>query len=114
MNTEDAYGFFESLLPNNKNWYTAKEVAAILGKSDQYVRDCFDNQKILGHAFNGKAKKGKEKRHSYQVSRQGLLLFLMETANYSPSDFIHHIKLLLEDCPKEHVLNMVTQLKERF
>lgn len=82
------YLFFERLLPNKKNWYTVKEVAAILECSEQYVRDCFDNQKILGHIWNGKARRGEEKRKTYHVTRESLILFLMETANYRAEDFL--------------------------
>lgn len=85
------YIFFEQLLSDNKTWYTVKEVAALLGKSEQYVRDCFDNQKMLGHVWNAKAKRGKEKRCSYHISRKCLVLFLMETANYNAHDFFDRI-----------------------
>lgn len=81
------YLFFEKLLPDKKEWYTIKEVAAILGRSEQYVRDCFDNQKILGHTWNAKAKRGQERRKSYHISRAGLVLFFMETANYNANEF---------------------------
>lgn len=85
------YVFFERQLLDNKTWYTVKEVAALLGKSEQYVRDCFDNQKMLGHVWNAKAGRGKEKRHTYHISRECLVLFLMETANYNATDFLARI-----------------------
>ena len=85
------YIFFEQLLSDNKPWYTVKEVAALLGKSEQYVRDCFDNQKMLGHVWNAKAERGKEKRRTYHISRKCLVLFLMETANFSANDFFDRI-----------------------
>ncbi len=85
--TDNNYLFFENFLPNNQAWYTVKEVAAILGCSEQYVRDCFDNQKLLGHGWNAKAERGKEKRKSYHISRSSLILFFMETANYNAEDF---------------------------
>lgn len=86
------YRFFERLLPPNKLWYTVKEAAAVLGRSDQYIRDCFDNQKILGHIWNGKAARGKEQRRSYHIPRESLILFLMETANYQAGDFIERFE----------------------
>ena len=86
------YLFFERLLPNKKNWYTVKEVAAILESSEQYVRDCFDSQKILGHTWNGKAKKGEEKRKTYRISRESLILFFMETANYCAEEFLTRLQ----------------------
>ncbi|MCQ2955853.1 MAG: hypothetical protein MJ218_01495 [Opitutales bacterium] len=86
------YAFFEKLLPDQKKWYTVKEAAAILGRSNQYIRDCFDNQKILGHVWNGKATKGQEQRHSYHIPRSSMILFLMETANYTANDFLTRVK----------------------
>ncbi len=90
---------FNFNLPQNKEWFSPKEVAAVIGKSDQYVRDCFDNQKILGHASNGRAKKGEEKRKSYWIHRDAVVLFLLETANYEPQDFTEHIVDLLKKQP---------------
>lgn len=91
------YIFFEQFLSDNKTWYTVKEVAAFLGRSEQYVRDCFDNQKILGHVWNGKAKRGKEKRRTYHVSRKCLILFLMETATYDADDFFDRVKSVIRN-----------------
>lgn len=88
------YLFFEKMLPDQKEWYSVKEAAAILGCSDQYVRDCFDNQKLLGHIWNAKAKRGQEKRCRYHISRQSLVLFFMETANYHARDFLQRIQKL--------------------
>ena len=88
MGTNENYSFFERLLPDKKKWYTVKEAAAILGRSDQYIRDCFDNQKILGHSWNAKAKRGEEVRKTYHISRQSLVLFFMETANYNAHEFL--------------------------
>jgi len=109
MNT--SHEFFEPLLSSNQEWFSPKEVAAIIGKSDQYVRDCFENQKILGHVLNGKAVRGQEKRHSYQIHRQSLLLFLLETANYEPSDFAKRVKKLLKFCHQQQLLEILDFLK---
>ncbi len=110
MNT--THEFFESLLSTNQEWFSPKEVAAIIGKSDQYVRDCFENQKILGHVLNGKAIRGQEKRHSYQIHRHGVLLFLLETANYEPSDFAKRLKRLLKFCHHQQLLEIFEFLKQ--
>jgi hypothetical protein len=66
-------------------------MAAIIGKTDQYIRNAFDNQKILGHLLNGSAPKGAEKRRTYMVSRENILLFLFETANLSLNDFMERL-----------------------
>ncbi|MDR1432812.1 MAG: hypothetical protein LBI61_00530 [Puniceicoccales bacterium] len=70
-------------------------MAAIIGKTDQYVRNAFDNQKILGHLLNGSAPKGEEKRQTYMISRESILLFLFETANFSPEDFLERLHEIL-------------------
>jgi len=36
-------------LPKGQKWFTAKEAAYVLGKSPQYVRNCFDSGQIMGH-----------------------------------------------------------------
>ncbi len=74
----EQFGF---LLIKGKEWYSPKEMGAVVGRSDQYIRNLFDNQKILGHQFNGRAGKGSEKRHTYQVHRDCVVLYLLETAN---------------------------------
>lgn len=84
-------GHFGYLVPKDKQWYSTKEAAAIVGRSDQYIRDCFDSQKIMGHLLNGRAGKGNEKRQTYQVHRDCLILYLLETANYDPGDYLERV-----------------------
>lgn len=72
-------------------------MAQVIGRTDQYVRDCFDNGRILGHTLSGRSK-GAEKRRSFQIHRDAVLLFLLETANYTPADFADHITHLLRKC----------------
>jgi hypothetical protein len=61
------------------------------------VRDAFDNQKILGHQCNARARRGREKRRAYQIHREAVILFLLETANYRPRDFIERVQELLRN-----------------
>ncbi|MDR1413410.1 MAG: hypothetical protein LBI56_00515 [Puniceicoccales bacterium] len=89
------YEHFSFLLPASQKWFSPKEMAAIIGKTDQYVRNAFDNQKILGHLLNGSAPKGLEKRRTYMISRESVLLFLFETANFSPDDFLDRLHEIL-------------------
>ncbi len=86
---------FDFLLPPDQQWFTPKEVARLIGRTDQYVRDAFENQKILGHQGNARARRGREKRRTYQVHREGVILFLLETANYGPDDFVGRVQELL-------------------
>jgi prophage antirepressor-like protein len=86
---------FEFLLPRGQQWFSAKEVACLIGRTDQYVRDAFDNQKILGHLANAKARRGREKRRTYQIHREAIILFLLETANFRPHDFLTRLQEIL-------------------
>jgi hypothetical protein len=70
-------------------------MGVIIGKTAQYVRNAFDNQRILGHILNGSSPRGAEKRHTYMISREGVLLFLFETANFTPEDFIDRLVEIL-------------------
>jgi hypothetical protein len=84
----------------DKEWFSPKEMADIIGKTDQYIRDAFDNQKIFGHASNGRSPRGQEKRKSYQIHRDGVILYLLETANYSSEDFTERIIELIRSKPE--------------
>ncbi len=96
---------FERLLPPDQTWFSPKEVAAVIGKTDQFVRDCFLNQKILGHTANGRAGLRHEKRHRYLIHRDGVLLYLLRTANYEPDEFLAQMgELIRHRSPEEKQL----------
>ncbi|MEO0796056.1 MAG: hypothetical protein AAFX93_12880 [Verrucomicrobiota bacterium] len=86
---------FHSLIDEDKEWYSVQDVAAIIGRTDQYVRDCFDNGHLLGHRLVGRSRNGASGRRSYQVHRDGLVLYLLETANYEPEDFMERVASIL-------------------
>ncbi len=92
---------FASYLAPGKEWYSPREVAAIIGRTDQYVRDCFLNQKILGHTANARTPRGQERRQRYQIHRDSVLLYLCETANYTPEDYMDRLAELLERASPE-------------
>ena len=100
------------LLPENKRWYTSKEAAGVIGRSAQYVRDCFDNQKIMGHALNARGAPGDEKRRSYQIPREALILYLMETANYQDGDFAQRVEILLNSLSYDERRNISEHLQK--
>jgi hypothetical protein len=99
-------GYFEFLLPPTQRWFSPKEVASIIGKSAQYVRDAFDNQKILGHTMSGRAPKGDERRKTYLIPRENLILYLMETANYSSDEFLSKLNGILNGCSTAQLLRL--------
>lgn len=100
------FGHYEHLFTTKQEWFSPKEVGYMIGRSDQYVRDAFDNQKIKGHMFSGKSKNGKEARKSYQIHKDAVLLYLVETANYDPPDFIKCIKNLLKNRSKQQLCDV--------
>ncbi|MDR0595331.1 MAG: hypothetical protein LBF94_01350 [Puniceicoccales bacterium] len=104
-------GHFEFLLPPTQRWFSPKEVAAIIGKSAQYVRDAFDNQKILGHTMSGRAPKGKEKRKTYQISRESLMLYLIETANYTSDEFLLKLRDIFSNCSTAQLLKLQNEIE---
>ena len=75
-------------LDASREWFTAKELAALLGRTDQFVRDMVDNGRIFGHTLRGRGVSG---RKVYQIHRSAVELYLLETANFIPSDYVHRI-----------------------
>jgi hypothetical protein len=110
---DDNSQHFGNMLPPEQQWFTPKEVAAIIGRSDQFVRDAYDNQKIFGHQNNGRARKGKERRRTYQIHREGILFFLLETANFRPKDFLECLKELLRNRSPQQLLELQHWLASR-
>ncbi len=90
---------FGYLLPPGKQWFTPKEVAAVIGRTDQFVRNALDSRRILGHSCSARSQ---PKRQTYHVHRDGLLLFLLETANYAPQDKLERLgEILKRSSPDE-------------
>jgi hypothetical protein len=81
-----------------KEWFTAKEVAALLGRTDQFVRDLLEHRRLLGHALCGR---GESPRKSYQIHRKALELYLLQTANFQPEEYVQRICQLLRRLPRE-------------
>ncbi len=106
---DDSREFFAFMLPPEKRWFTPKEVAALIGTSDQFVRDAFDDQRILGH-FNIVPGRGPKGRRLYRIHRESLLLYLLETANFAPADFAARVDELLQNRSPAHL----QQIRERL
>jgi len=86
----------------------------MIGRTDQFVRDAFDNQKILGHQNNGRARKGRERRRTYQIHREAVLLFLLETANYRPKDFVERLQEILHNRSPQQLSQVQRYLSSRL
>jgi hypothetical protein len=81
-----------------KEWFTVKEVAALLGRTDQFVRDLLEHRRILGHALYAR---GDATRKSHQVHRSAVELYLLETANFRPTEYVQRLLQLLRQLPRE-------------
>ncbi len=91
---------FDNLLPPGREWFTTGEMARLVGRSPQHIRDCLDDQTLCAHLTRAKPKtNGREKRRSIRVSRDGVLLYLLETANYDPEHFEARLGALLRRRP---------------
>ncbi|MBE6413057.1 MAG: hypothetical protein E7035_00715 [Verrucomicrobiaceae bacterium] len=87
--------YFSGLLPEGQDWFSPKEIGAIIGRSDQYVRNTFYSGKIFGHLSNGLAKKGFEKKTYLRVHRSAIALYLAQSANYSTDDLIEALSQII-------------------
>jgi hypothetical protein len=84
-------------LESGREWFTPKELAALLGRTDQFVRDMLENDRILGHALRGR---GQSDRRSYQIHRNAVELYLLETANFTPEDYVERLFRLIRRLPR--------------
>jgi hypothetical protein len=78
-------------------WFTSKEVAAILNRTDQFVRDLVENGRIFGHTLNARG----QRRKSYQIHRIALELYLLQTANFGPDELAKSILNLIDSLPRK-------------
>lgn len=90
---ENVAGHYELLFENGKVWYSSKEAAQILGMSVQFVRDAFESQELMGQEVASRGVDGI--RRTKLIHRDCLLVYLMQTANYTPRDFLDKMKRLL-------------------
>ncbi|MDP0501320.1 MAG: hypothetical protein Q7P63_14600 [Verrucomicrobiota bacterium JB022] len=107
---------YRSLLPVGQVWFSVQEVAEILEVSPQYVRDAFEQRKLLGHRHNGRSGRGKEQRRRISIRRDSLLLYLAGSANYDFGLYRERIGELLSALPDgwlEEVPALVESLQRR-
>lgn len=103
---------YELLFENGKVWYTSKEAAKLLGMSVQFVRDAFQSQELMGQEITSRS--GPAGRRMKLIHRDCLLLYLMQTANYSPNDFLDKFKRLLLRRPPAEQQEMRAWLESLF
>lgn len=101
---EQAAGHYELLFETNKVWYTSKEAARVLGMSVQFVRDAFQSQELMGQEITSRGCDGT--RRYKLIHRDCLLLYLIQTANYTPRDFMDKMKRLILRRPAAELREM--------
>lgn len=94
MDTE----YFSVMVPPGKTWFTPPEVAPLIGRTPQYVRNAINAGVIAGHVTPGNA--GGRQCHS--VHRDALLLHLRQTASYEPLDILDQLAGIIRKLPARH------------
>ncbi len=105
-------GYFSNLLPDDQQWFSPKEIGAIIGRSDQYVRNTFYSGKIFGHLSNGVARKGDEKKTYLRVHRNAIALYLAQSANYSTDDIVETVVQIIGRLSDYNILRISNAIKE--
>jgi len=105
-------GYFSNLLPEDQQWFSPKEIGAIIGRSDQYVRNTFYSGKIFGHLSNGVARKGDEKKTYLRVHRNAIALYLAQSANYSTDDIVETVVQIIGRLSDYNILRISNAIKE--
>jgi len=86
---------FECLFPKNKDWFSPKEVAAMLGCSDQYIRNSIHSGKIMGHIAGKVLDRNLDNKSFIRIHKHAVLVYLFETANYTSDSFIEKISEII-------------------
>ena len=103
---------FGNLFPKGQEWFSPKEAGYIIGRSDQFVRNCFYTGKIMGHISNGLAEKGEEKKTYMRVHKSALMIYLLESANYTPDYYMEKLETLLAERTDYQLLRLEKFIKE--
>ena len=110
----EAAEHFGSLFPKGQEWFSPKEAGYIIGRSDQFVRNSFYSGKILGHLSNGLAKAGEEKKTYMRVHRDAIVLFLLESANYTPESFMKKLEGVILNRSDYQLLRLEKVIRDRL
>jgi len=105
---------FEHLFPKGQEWFSPKEAGFIIGRSDQFVRNCFYTGKIMGHLSNGIAEKGEEKKTYMRVHKSALMIYLLESANYTPDYYLEKLEMLIAERTDYQLLRLEKFIKDRL
>ncbi|MFI3290326.1 MAG: helix-turn-helix domain-containing protein [Opitutales bacterium] len=110
-NTDAKLGF-EFMFSNNKNWFSPREVAKMLGCSDQYVRNCIYAGKLFAHVASRENEAGDDVKSYIRIHRQGIEMYLLETANYTNDTFFEKITQILARRNSYELMRIESFIKE--
>ena len=110
----EGFEHFSSLFPKGQEWFIPKETGYIIGRSDQFVRNSFYSGKIFGHLSNGLAKPGHEKKTYMRVHRDAIVLFLLESANYTPESFMQMLESVILNRSDYQLFRLEKLIKDRL
>ena len=105
---------FAYLFPKGREWFSPKEAGELIGRSDQFVRNSFYSGKIFGHLSNGLAKRGEEKKTYLRVNKDAIILYLLESANYSPESFMQSLESLILRRSDYQLLRLEKLIKDKL
>ncbi len=112
--TIDDFEYFSSLIPKGQDWFSPKEAGSIIGRSDHFIRDCFCSGKIMGHTSNGIGRKGTEKKTYLRVHRDAIILYLLESANYTTESFLRSIESIISKCNEYQLVRLEQVINDRL
>lgn len=97
MSDFEGEGHFEHLFPKGQIWFSPKEAGNIIGRSDQFMRDCFYSGKIPGHVSNGVMLRNGETKSYILFQRESIITYLINSANYTPKDFMEALEGIIRN-----------------
>lgn len=108
----DLLEHFSTLVPEHKSWFTTSEVANIFGKSSQYIRNVMKNKVLHGHLMPHFEHSGKP-RYTYLIHRDSILMWMLNTANYTIDDFYAQLNsILIRRASKNQLLSLIDDINE--
>ena len=78
------------------------------------MRNSFYSGKIFGHLSNGLAKRGEEKKTYLRVNKDAIILYLLESANYSPESFMQSLESVILRRSDYQLLRLEKLIKEKL
>lgn len=86
---------FDFLFPKGKDWFSPREVGDIIGCSDQYIRNSVYSGKIMAHIVSKDPENNTDNKSYIRIHKQSVLMYLMETANYTSDSFVEKLHKIL-------------------